>query len=176
MALVDNNILSSLAKIERLELLNATFDTVSTTTGVIDELHRVSSEGYRFVDRIDTVKHYRGGWLTVLSPTAEEMALAEDLLDSSLSSIDSKCIAIAETRELRLMTDDGHVGERASQRGVEVWDLKLLIQVAVLQGQLASKQELRTVITDLHEKGFYRFSSHDEQELYELFDTEGEPG
>ncbi|ELZ50776.1 hypothetical protein C464_01601 [Halorubrum coriense DSM 10284] len=40
MALVDNNILCSLVKIDRLELLPSVFETVETPPSVIDELDR----------------------------------------------------------------------------------------------------------------------------------------
>jgi predicted nucleic acid-binding protein len=40
MALVDNNVLSSLAKIDRLDLLPSVFETVETPPSVIGELDR----------------------------------------------------------------------------------------------------------------------------------------
>jgi len=43
MAIVDNNILSSLAKIDRLELLPSVFETVETPPSVIDELDRADA-------------------------------------------------------------------------------------------------------------------------------------
>lgn len=48
MTLVDNNILSSLAKIDRLGLLESVFDSVGTTQSVLDELHRDAVAGYEF--------------------------------------------------------------------------------------------------------------------------------
>lgn len=83
--LVDNNILSSLAKIERLELLPALFEQVGTVPSVLDELHRDEVAGYRFVERIDTTKSYRGGWLQVYSLTEVEVQLADEIVDASLS-------------------------------------------------------------------------------------------
>lgn len=40
MTIVDNNVLSSLAKTERLHLLPALFETVGTPTAVVAELDR----------------------------------------------------------------------------------------------------------------------------------------
>lgn len=119
MILVDNNVLSSLAKIDRLDLLSTHFDTVATTTGVVEERNRDAVSGYDFVDRIDRVKRYHGGWLCVFSPTEVELRRAEELLDETLSFTDAECIAIARTRELALLTDDNHVGEMAAQHDVE---------------------------------------------------------
>ena len=53
MVVVDNNVLSSLAKIERLALLPEIFDEVATVPSVLDELHRDEVAGYAFVERID---------------------------------------------------------------------------------------------------------------------------
>lgn len=58
MAIVDNTILSSLAKIDRLALLSSVFETVETIPSVIDELDRAEVDGYEFVTRIDAVKSY----------------------------------------------------------------------------------------------------------------------
>lgn len=95
------------------------FDEVATTASVLDELHSDSVSGYAFVDRIDDIKQYEGGWLQVVSPTDAELQLTEEILDSSRSYTDAELIAIAENRTDRLLTDHGHVGEVASKRGVE---------------------------------------------------------
>lgn len=58
MVIVDNNVLSSLAKIERLTLLPEIFDEVATVSSVFEELHRDDVAGYEFVGRIDDVKGY----------------------------------------------------------------------------------------------------------------------
>ncbi|WP_222104447.1 hypothetical protein [Halorubrum ezzemoulense] len=128
MALVDNNILSSLAKIDRLDLLPSVFETVETPPSVIDELDRAEVDGYNFVSRIDAVKSYNDGWLEIAAPTRAELKLADDIVDHALSSTDARCLAIASQRDARLVTDDAHVGTRGKQLDVEVWDLVLLLR------------------------------------------------
>jgi len=95
MALVDNNVLSSLAKIDRLDLLPSVFETVETPPSVIDELDRAEVDGYEFVSRIDAVKSYNDGWLEIAAPTGTELKLADDIVDHALSSTDARCLAIA---------------------------------------------------------------------------------
>ncbi len=121
--LVDNNILSSLAKTDRLGLLDELFGTVSTVPAVLDELHHDRISSSRFVERIDAVKAYNSGWLKVDSLTSQELELAEDIVDHALSRVDAKCIAVAETRGKTLLTDDSHIGQVCKQRGTSVWDL-----------------------------------------------------
>ena len=167
MILVDNNVLSSVAKIDRLDLLSSHFDTVATTTGVVEELNRDAISGYDFVDRIDRVKRYHGGWLHILSPTEVELKRAEEMLDETLSFTDAECIAIARTRELALLTDDKHVGEMAAQHDVEVWDLKLVLHVAILDGILADRETLAALIDELEAKDSYLFSERDRTDLFD---------
>jgi predicted nucleic acid-binding protein len=167
---VDNNILSSLAKIDRLDWLPQVFDTVMTTPSVLDELHRDAVAGYAFVDRIDTVKAYNDGWLRIATPTEAEIERTETILDVSLSFTDAECIAVAATRDTRLLTDDRHVGEIASQHAVTVWDLPLFLEACIHTGVISSEAELDAVLDDLVEQDFYRFAADDRAELYGFFE------
>jgi len=97
MALVDDDVLSSLAKIDRLELLPTVFETVETPSSVIDELDRAEVDGYDFVTRIDAVKSSNDGWLEIATPTKTELELADDIGGYALSSTDARCLAIAPT-------------------------------------------------------------------------------
>lgn len=168
--LVDNNILSSLAKTNHLGLLNQLFDTVSTIPAVLDELHHNQISSDQFVERIDAVKTYNDGWLTVDSPTSQELELAENIVDHALSRVDAKCIAVAETRGKPLLTDDSHIGQVCNQRGTSAWDLKLFIE-ACIQQSLLNEEELKELITDLEEKDGYRFSEQDRDDLFNQFNN-----
>lgn len=77
------------------------------------------------------MKRFNDGWLTVASTTSQELSLAETVSDHALSRVDAKCIAVTETREKTLLTDDSHVGQICRQRGTTVWDLKLLIEACI---------------------------------------------
>lgn len=167
--IVDNNILSALAKMERLNLLNQLFDEVSTTTSVIEEVHRDEVAGYDFVLRIDEIKRYNGGWLEVTSLSENEIESAEEIVDTSLSFTDAECIALSISRDQPLLTDDGHVGEMAKQRGVEVWDLKLLVEACIHTEIIKKEEELENLIKDLEKKDNYRFSERDRKDLRERF-------
>ena len=172
MTVVDNKVLSALAKIDRLDWLPQVFDTVMTTTSVLDELHRDKVSGYAFVNRVDAVKSYNDGWLRVVAPTGDELKRTETVLNSSLSFTDAECIAVAEERDIRLLTDDGHVGEIASQKGVGVWDLLLFLEACIQRGLIENEDELDTVLEDLRKKDFYRFSADDKDELYGRIENE----
>ncbi|WP_436935728.1 hypothetical protein [Halovenus marina] len=168
MAVVDNNILSSLAKIDRLEILNQLFEEPVTVPSVVKELHSDEVAGYGFVSKIDEVKSYNGGWLQIKSLSDTELELAEEIVDTSLSFTDAECIAVSESRGQRLITDDGHVGEIASQREVEAWDLKLLIEAAVYKDVIETQSELDDIIRGLRQKDNYKFSEKDKRDLSSL--------
>ena len=172
MALVDNNILSSLAKIDRLDLLQSVFETVKTPPSVIGELDRAEVDGYEFVSHVDAVKSYNGGWLEIATPTEAELALADDVSDHALSSTDAQCLAIASQRDARLVTDDAHVGTRGKQLDVEVWDLVLLLQAAIHRDVIATSEGLSTLVDELREQDGYRFSEADRNSLFETVDKD----
>lgn len=169
MAVVDNNVLSSLAKVDRLAALDAVFDEVATTPSVLDELHHEAVSGYAFVERISEVKQYEGGWLRIVSPTEAEIQLTEEILDPSLSYTDADLIAVAEHRETQLLTDDNRVGDVAMARDVDVWDLTLFVRAACETEVLETVKELHEFLTDLRQKDYYEFSDGDEEYLLDYF-------
>lgn len=169
MTIVDNNVLSALAKIERLQLLPALFDTVGTPTAVIAELDRAKTAGYEFVSRIDAVKAYTGGWLNICSPTQTELQLADEIQDHALSRTDAQCLAIASQRNRRLVTDDAHVGTIGQQRDVTVWDLTLFFQAAVRADVIETVDEFDTIRDELRHADGYRFSAADEKAIRSEF-------
>ena len=169
MTVVDNNVLSALAKAEVLDLLPATFDAVATTPGVVEELDTARIEGYRFVERIDDVRQ-ESGWLTVLTPTDRERRHAEAIRDHTLSFVDAECISVASLRDRRLLTDDRHAGTVARQRDVDVWDLPLLFHAAIRTDALESATELRSVLDRLERRDAYRLSESDRTALFNEFD------
>jgi predicted nucleic acid-binding protein len=169
MVLVDNNVLSALAKIERLELLPVVFEDVVTPSAVVDELDRAAASGYEFTERIDAVKAYDGGWLDVVTPTDDERQRADEVRNHALSRTDAHCIAITDGRDWRLLTDDARVGTVANQRGVDVWDLALLLQAGIRIDVIETAAELSTIIEELERRDNYRFSDADRDALFETF-------
>lgn len=169
MTIVDNNVLSAVAKIERLALFPAVFDSVATPPAVVAELDRAKTAGYEFVDRVDFIKSYNNGWLNIVSPTQSELRLADEIRDHALSTTDAQCIAIAQHRTRRLVTDDAHVGTIASQRDVDVWDLTLFLEAAIEVDEIETADDISKVIDDLRRNDGYRFAAADEDYLFDRF-------
>ena len=68
-----------------------------------------------------------------------------------------------------LVTDDAHVGTIGRQRGVNVWDLPLLLTAAIRVGAIGSVDELSEIVESLRCEDGYRFSAADEESLFEEF-------
>ncbi len=170
MVIVDNNILSGLAKIDRLALLPAVFEEVSAPASVFEEISRAEVAETSFVDEIEALKSYNDGWLEIISPTEQELEEAVNIRDHALSTTDARCVAVALHRDQRLLTDDGHVGTVAQQLSVEVWDLVLLLQAAIRVGAIADSQELTTVLDALAQKDNYQFSDEDRHALFDQWE------
>lgn len=171
MVVVDNNILSALAKIDRLTLLPALFEEVSAPVSVFDELAKAEATDTSFVDAIEMVKSYNGGWLEIASPTEQELEAASRIRDHALSSTDAQCIAVAKHRERRLLTDDRHVGTVAQQESVDVWDLVLLLQACIRVEVITDHDELSAIIEALARKDNYQFHEDDRNVLFEELET-----
>jgi predicted nucleic acid-binding protein len=118
------------------------------------------------VERIDAVKSYNDGWLHIDSLTEDELSLAEDTVDGSLSMTDAECLAVAENRGKKLLTDDRHVGEIASQKGVEIWDLKLFLEACIHKEVIETEEQLTALVDRLESEDNYRFSEQDYEDLF----------
>lgn len=121
------------------------------------------------MERINEIKQYNGGWLRIISPTVAEIQLTEEILDPSLSYTDAELIAVAECREIPLLTDDTHVGGVATARDVNVWDLTLFVRAACETEVLETANELQAFLADLGQKDYYEFSDEDEEYLLDYF-------
>lgn len=170
MVLVDNNILSALAKVEKLHFLEKNFEEVITLPSVLKEVNRDAVKGYKFVEKINEIKSYRGGWLEIISPHNRELKEAEDILRPNISLVDAECIAVAKNRDKRFLTDDKNAGEIASNNNIEVWDFKLFVEACIKNDLLKSADELDQFLEDLERRDYYKFSNKDRNDLFNQFD------
>lgn len=176
MALVDNNILSSLAKARNLSLLSEFFVEVKTTPEVIEEFRNEVMDGYKFVDRINEVKTFaetkEEGWLSVVSLTGGENRKKGKVLDSneSLGIADAKCLVVAEERNEILLTDDTYLGNKARSQGIKVYDLETFLEACVREEVIVDASHLRNILEEIEEKDYYSFSGGFKNRLFSIFE------
>lgn len=163
MVIVDNNILSSLAKAEALELLKESFEKVQTTPEVIHEFRDESIIGFDFVQSIEDVKTYSNtthGWLVIISLTREENKIKDKLAEeeTGISHTDAECLSVALERDEILLTDDSKMGEIAIDRGIDVYDLETILLMSAKLGIVSNKEKGEEIIEKIEKRDYYTFS------------------
>lgn len=162
MPVVDNNILSSLAKAGALDLLPGLFGTVATVPEVMHELRNARLRGFRFVEAIERVgthgKPTPSRWLGVVTLSEEEHAEKEGLLASGLAPADAECLTVAQHRRVLLLTDDRRLGRTARSRGVRAADLEALLLACARRGLCGSEERMQELLRRVEEQDRYVFS------------------
>ena len=175
MILIDTCILSSLAKIDRLSLLDIFFKKhfCYITPAILRELNTNKVAGFKFTLKIDELISFRDvkNKICILSPESRELELAWALQETyKLSLTDCECIVLAKSENTILLTDDICLGKAASQEGVEnVYDLKSMLEANIIEGKIENRKELEEIIENLKQKDYYLFSEDDLRELFSYF-------
>jgi len=175
MILIDTCILSSLAKIDRLNLLNIFSKRYFCyiTPAILRELNVNKITGFKFALKIGELISFRDlkNKICVLSPESRELEQACILQEMyKLSLTDCECIVLAKSRNAILLTDDTYLGKVASQEGVKnVYDLKDMLEANIIEGGIENRKELEEIIESLRQKDYYLFSEADLRELFSYF-------
>ena len=175
MILIDTCILSSLAKIERLSLLNIFFKKhyCYITPAILRELNTNKVAGFKFVEKIEELISFGDAKnkICILSAESKYLELAYMLQETyKLSLTDCECIVLAKSKNAILLTDDTYLGKVASGEGVKnVYDLKSVLEANIIEGEIENRKELEEIIESLRQKDYYLFSEADLRELFSYF-------
>ncbi len=175
MILVDTCILSSLAKIDRLSLLEILFKKhfCYITPSVLKELNINKIAGFRFIEKIEEMVSFseEKNKLCILVPGTKELEQAYRLNDMyKLSIADCEYIVLAKSKKAILLTDDSYLVKIAMKEGVErIFDLKSLIEACIIEGTIKQKSELIEIIESLKQKDNYVFSDNNLKQLFSRF-------
>lgn len=152
MILVDTNILGTLARVERLELLLDLFgqDEIGVCPAVYAELLAGTREGRKFLQpAVDLVEK---GRIKLVALTAEEI-LGRQKLPSSLDSGEAESITVCQTRGAAVLTNDRRARNFCLDEGLEVFDLIDMLR-ALWKLRVCSKQQVRQLVNDIeHREG-----------------------
>lgn len=175
MIIIDTCILSSLAKIDRLDLLDLLFKKhfCYITPSILKELGTNKIAGFRFVEKIEEMVSFTDAKnkICILSPESKELEQAYILKDRyKLGLADCECIVLAKSKNAILLTDDTYLGKVASQEGIkQVYDLKSLLEANIIAGKIKHRKELEEIIENLKQKDYYLFSENDLKKLFAQF-------
>jgi len=173
MILLDTCMLSSLAKIDRLSLLDILFRKhfCYITPSILQELNTNKIAGFKFVEKIEEMMSFTDAKnkICILLPESKELEQAYGLQNTyNLSLVDCECIVLAKSRNAILLTDDTKLGKVAFEEGIsKVYDLKSLLEANIVEGTINGRKELEEIIDCLRRKDNYLFSESDLDELFE---------
>lgn len=159
MIIVDTSIISSLAKISRLELLKE-FSDVWTTAGVIEEI--VDSDISSIVNPLSKSLN---DWLNTSTVIDIERIRKIQREYPSLSYVDSGLIVFCQKNDAVLLTDDRKMLDVAEEEfEIDTYDLCEIL-LALKNKDVISEKEIADIIKDLKMKDRYEFSEEDEEQL-----------
>lgn len=140
MTIFDTDILSTFAKINRLDLIKRLFGTIYITPMIKEELLAPLEYGYKFPLQILNDS-------TAIMPTEGELSLYSNFR-TKLGKGEAEAISIARTRKLSFVTNDKVAQEIAKENGVNIISIQAILK-ASLEKHFLSQVELFEVIKDM---------------------------
>jgi len=149
MIIADTNILSTFARIGRLDLLFAVAETEALylPPAVVKEIEIGFRRGRDFLQPI--IDGLTGGAFQPLDLTVEEKNLASTL-PSSLNSGERECIALCAKRRGKLLTNDKRARNYCQANHIPCLDLKLILR-RLWQANHSTKSEVRNLIAEIEQ-------------------------
>ena len=139
----DTTVLSNLAAVSRLDLLQQRYrDMALTTVEVSDELRKGVQAGYGYLE--DVLKQIQAispsGWLRIVAPEFESEHQLRGEFDLLLDPGEASCLALAISRGLILATDDLAARQLAQERDVLLTGTVGILIAMVRDGSLSLTQ------------------------------------
>jgi predicted nucleic acid-binding protein len=147
----DTTVLSNLAAVERLDLLEKRYRTVGlTTVEVSDELRRGFQAGYGYLENVlqKIQATSPGGWLRIATPESVAEHRLRGEFDLLLDPGEASCLALAISRGLVLVTDDLAARQLAQERGV-VLTGTVGILLALVRDSSLSLTEANAILAEM---------------------------
>lgn len=150
MTLADNNILSTFARIGRLQLLFDLFkpEPLGVTPAVFAGLQTGVERGAMFLEVV--LQRIESGELHLVALTPEEV-LSLGSLPASLGAGERESVAVCRARRYVLLTNDKRARNFSRGEGVTVLDLGGVLR-ALWECGLQSKQQVKRLIQEIETK------------------------
>ena len=147
----DTTVLSNLAAVSRLDLLQQRYrDMALTTVEVSDELRKGVQAGYGYLE--DVLKQIQAispsGWLRIVAPEFESEHQLRGEFDLLLDPGEASCLALAISRGLILATDDLAARQLAQERDVLLTGTVGILIAMVRDGSL-SLTEANAILAEM---------------------------
>jgi len=158
--ITDTDIISSLAKIDKIDLLRAVFRNleIQIPVGVYEELEKANELGYDFPKKIFKATE------TISLKDVELKAYKEKMSEErNLDKGELQGIVIAKNRDMKFLTNDNVARKEAKNNNIKTYNLAEVIRAAYLDGEL-NKEDVERLIKDLKQKDYFSFAN--ERDLY----------
>ncbi len=153
MMLLDNSILSSLAKIGKLGILKR-LGKIIITNSVLAEAFR---SGIEIIEA--EIEKALNDWLTVHSTVVDSISTHKyRKTHPHLSVVDCELILTAKKLNCILITDDQDLAHFAEQEHITVFDLGSIL-LALKDKNILTPEDISLILTDLELKDSYKFSA-----------------
>jgi predicted nucleic acid-binding protein len=152
----DTTVLSNLAAVGRLDLLEKRYREVAlTTVEVGDELRRGLQAGYEYLGsalrQIQSIS--LDGWLRLVAPESAAEHQLRGEFDILLDSGEASCLALAISRGLILVTDDLAARQLAQERDVQLTGT-VGILLALVRDGLLPLPEANAILAEMIERRY----------------------
>jgi predicted nucleic acid-binding protein len=161
-ALIDANVLSNLASVDRLDLLDLLQDSVYLSSAAYDETQRGIEEGYAFLGRVDQA--LADARFSVTTLDGEQEWRLYQTIPTKLHRGEAMSLAIARRRGWHLLTDDRAARVYARFLGVGCSGTLGLLVRAIRVGRLTMDEGNR-LLAEMIARARYRSPVRDLRDL-----------
>jgi predicted nucleic acid-binding protein len=157
MILADTDILSAMAKIDRLQLLFSLLktDKLYVAPGVFSELEHSFDLGRVYAQDIFAL--FSAGQIRIAYLTPDENAF-RDTLPTNLGSGERESIAIATYRRSAILSNESRVAHLCRQSGIVCLRLPGIVRALWIEG-IVPEQEVHAIVNDLQVRDRMQFKS-----------------
>ena len=160
MIIVDNNILSTFAKIGRLDVLFQLFprSQIGIVPAVYNELRIGVTKGH--VQLKEVMEMVQKKSIRLITLTEAEIFL-KPTLPVSFDEGELESVAVCKSRKIALLTNERSVKNWCVKEDIKYADLPDLLR-ACWQSEAMSQEEVKTLIEEIEEKDNITFKSKEE--------------
>ncbi|MFP4001846.1 MAG: hypothetical protein ACLFSM_05830 [Thermoplasmata archaeon] len=148
MILVDTNILSTFAKVNRLDLLEEVLGNFHISPNVLEEVKRAEELGYPHAGEI--LEKVRNDEILIACPREKEVEVM-DRLPTSFGRGEKDCLAIALKRDALIVTNEQKVLNYCKRNGVDSARLNTILR-ELLKKEDMEQEDVRNLIDEIEKK------------------------
>lgn len=150
MILLDTNILSTFAKIQRLDLLFKVFDTekLYISPNVLEELEKAKEKNYKHADKIfELIQKEK---IEIKTPTKKDLLNATEL-PKSFGPGETDSIAMCANNNWTFVTNEKIVNNYCKKKNIKSINLNHILR-ALWKLNILTKKEVKNLIKKIEEK------------------------